>query len=65
LDEEKSKHVGLAQQQNGCFPTFFFPRVFLRLVNGTGKLNIWQRILPYMIGLLLPVSDWLIIMVRI
>jgi hypothetical protein len=23
LDEEMSKHIGLAQQQNGCFPTFF------------------------------------------
>jgi hypothetical protein len=40
LDEEKSKHAGLAQQ-NG-FGTAFFHSL-LRLVKGKEKLNTCQR----------------------
>ncbi len=40
LDEEKSKHAGLAQQ-NGF--GWAFLHSLLRLVKGTAKLNTWQR----------------------
>jgi len=39
LDEEKSKNVGLAQQ-NGFDPTFFFQRIPRRLAKGTAQTNI-------------------------
>jgi hypothetical protein len=40
LDEEKSKHAGLAQQ-NGFGPAFLHS--LLRLVKGTTKPNTCQR----------------------
>jgi hypothetical protein len=40
LDEAKSKHAALAQQ-NGFGPSFL--HIFLRLVNVTAKPNTWQR----------------------
>ncbi len=40
LDEEKSKHVDLAQQ-NGFGPAFLYS--LLRLVKGIAKLNTWKR----------------------
>ncbi len=40
LDEEKSNHAGLAQQ-NGFGPAFF--HILLRLVKGTTKPNTYQR----------------------
>jgi hypothetical protein len=38
LNEEKAKHVNLAQQ-NGCGPAFF--QSFLRVVKGTANLNTY------------------------
>jgi hypothetical protein len=40
LDEEKSTHAYLAQQ-NGFGPAF--QHNLLRVVKGTAKQNIWQR----------------------
>jgi hypothetical protein len=60
LYEEKSKHASLAQQ-NGLGPAFLHS--LLRLVKCRAKPNTCQRRVINMIRLLLPVSDWPIIMI--
>jgi len=60
LDEEKSTHVGLARQ-NGFGPAFLHS--LLRLAKGTAKPNTCQTRVINKIWLLLPVSDWPIILI--
>jgi hypothetical protein len=56
LNEEKSKHASLAQQ-NGFGPAFL--HTLLKLVKGIAKLNtLREKSVIKMMWLLLPVSDW-------
>ncbi len=60
LDDEKSKHAYLAQQ-NGFGPAF--QHNLLRVVTCTAKQNIWQRRVMNMIWPLIPVFAWSLIMI--
>ncbi len=61
IGEEKSKHVILAQQ-NGFDPVFL--QSLLRLSKGAPKLcTLPEKSVIIMIFMLLPVYEWLIIMI--
>jgi hypothetical protein len=59
LDEEKSKHGSLAQQ-NGFDPAFLHS--LLRLVKGSAQ-QLPEKSVINMLWLLIPVSDWPFIMI--
>jgi hypothetical protein len=58
LNEEQGKHTDLAQHK--CFGPAFLQSV-LRLVKAQHRLQLPEKSVINMIGLLLPISDWPII----